>query len=243
VRLDGLGARRIHELSGGQQQRVAIARALVFRPDLLLLDEPLASLDKKLKEEMQLEFRRIQKELGVTTINVTHDQREALVISDEVLVMNAGRLEQLGEPMATYRRPANRFVAGFLGTTNFFPARVRAVRNSGVELDAGALALAGQSTASPVAPGREVLCALRAEQIRLVPSSDPTPALDTVLEAEVLEIVFEGDRMVYMVHAEQLGNVDLRAFDHDPLHHACSAVGDRVRIGWNAADLMIFSAG
>ena len=98
VRLEGLGSRRINELSGGQQQRVAIARALVFEPDLLLLDEPLAALDRKLREEMQLEFRRIQKELGVTTINVTHDQREALVVSDQIIVMNHGEIQQNATP-------------------------------------------------------------------------------------------------------------------------------------------------
>ena len=119
VRLGGLGDRRIHELSGGQQQRVAIARALVFEPDLLLLDEPLASLDRKLREEMQLEFRRIQRELGVTTINVTHDQREALIMSDEIIVMDKGRVQQMGRPAVTYRAPANPFVAGFIGVTNF----------------------------------------------------------------------------------------------------------------------------
>ncbi|MFO1039251.1 MAG: ABC transporter ATP-binding protein [Geminicoccaceae bacterium] len=121
VRLPGLGDRRIHELSGGQQQRVAIARALVFEPDLLLLDEPLAALDRKLREEMQLEFRRIQRELGVTTINVTHDQREALVMSDEIVVMDHGRIQQTADPATTYRLPANRFVAGFIGVTNFLP--------------------------------------------------------------------------------------------------------------------------
>jgi len=105
VRLRGLERRRIHELSGGQQQRVAIARALVFQPDLLLLDEPLASLDKKLREDMQLEFRRIQRELNVTTINVTHDQREALVISDEIVVIDNARLQQKASPIDTYRNP------------------------------------------------------------------------------------------------------------------------------------------
>ena len=135
VRLGGLGERRIQALSGGQQQRVAIARALVFEPDLLLLDEPLASLDRKLREDMQLEFRRIQRELGVTTINVTHDQREALVMSDEVIVMDKGRLQQHASPIETYRQPANRFVAGFIGVTNFLPARVAAVAGARVTFD------------------------------------------------------------------------------------------------------------
>ncbi len=119
VRLGGFGGRRIHELSGGQQQRVAIARALVFEPELLLLDEPLAALDRKLREEMQLEFRRIQKELGVTTINVTHDQREALVVSDDIIVMDGGEIQQHAQPVTMYREPANPFVAGFIGVSTF----------------------------------------------------------------------------------------------------------------------------
>jgi putative spermidine/putrescine transport system ATP-binding protein len=118
VRLDGFQKRRTNELSGGQRQRVAIARALVYRPDLLLLDEPLAALDKKLREEIQFELRRIQSELGVTTINVTHDQREALVMSDEIVVLDGGRIQQAGPPPAIYRTPANRFVASFIGQTN-----------------------------------------------------------------------------------------------------------------------------
>ena len=121
VRLDGFQQRRTGELSGGQRQRVAIARALVYRPDLLLLDEPLAALDKKLREEIQFELRRIQSELGVTTINVTHDQREALVMSDEIVVLDGGRIQQAGPPPAIYRTPANRFVAGFIGQTNVIP--------------------------------------------------------------------------------------------------------------------------
>src|SRR5919106_5675099 len=146
VRLPGLGARRIHELSGGQQQRVAIARALVFEPDLLLLDEPLGALDRKLREDMQLEFRRIQQELGVTTINVTHDQREALVMSDRVIVMEQGRIHQDAMPTETYGQPADRFVAGFIGVTNFLRADLTAVRDDGwAEVRIGGWLLQGRS--------------------------------------------------------------------------------------------------
>jgi putative spermidine/putrescine transport system ATP-binding protein len=121
VRLDGLGDRRPHALSGGQQQRVAIARALVFRPGLLLLDEPLAALDRNLREEMQGEFKRIQAETGVTAINVTHDQGEALRLSDQVLVMEAGRIVQDAPPRAVWSDPATLFVARFLGSPNLLP--------------------------------------------------------------------------------------------------------------------------
>jgi len=118
VKLGKLGDRRIHELSGGQQQRVAIARALVFEPDLLLLDEPLAALDRKLREEMQLEFRRIQRELGITTIVVTHDQREAMTMADTVIVMQGGEIRQAASPVEIYRKPTDAFVADFIGSTN-----------------------------------------------------------------------------------------------------------------------------
>ena len=157
MRLPGLGARRIHELSGGQQQRVAIARALVFEPDLLLLDEPLAALDRKLREDMQLEFRRIQQELGVTTINVTHDQREALVMSDRVIVMDHGRIQQDAIPTETYGEPANRFVAGFIGVTNFLRAELVHLRHDGwAEVRIGELVLQGRAAGDlrPGASGR-----------------------------------------------------------------------------------------
>jgi putative spermidine/putrescine transport system ATP-binding protein len=129
VRLPGLGARPIGSLSGGQQQRIALARALVFGPSLLLLDEPLAALDKQLRETMQVELKRIQRETGTTTIAVTHDQGEALSMSDLVAIMNHGRIEQLGTPEEVYRRPATRFVAEFLGDANLL-----AVRSGRVEL-------------------------------------------------------------------------------------------------------------
>ena len=148
VRLGGYGGRRINELSGGQQQRVAIARALVFEPDLLLLDEPLAALDRKLREEMQLEFRRIQKELGVTTINVTHDQREALVVSDEVIVMNDGVIQQRAKPVNAYRTPENAFVANFIGVTNFLAGPVSSVSANEVAFRCAARELRGVSVGS-----------------------------------------------------------------------------------------------
>ena len=182
VRLGGLGGRRIHELSGGQQQRVAIARALVFEPDLLLLDEPLASLDRKLREEMQLEFRRIQRELGVTTINVTHDQREALIMSDEIIVMDKGRVQQMGRPTVTYRAPANPFVAGFIGVTNFLSGKVRGCGDGRVTLAVGDTVMTGHAAAGDrPRPGRLADAALRAEQIRIAATAEALAGLATVV--------------------------------------------------------------
>ena len=126
VRLEELGGRRPHQLSGGQRQRVALARALVIRPTLLLLDEPLSALDLKLREEMRLEISLLQRRLGIATLFVTHDQTEALLMSDRIAVMNQGRIEQLGTPAEIYERPATRFVAGFVGAMNFVPSPVDA---------------------------------------------------------------------------------------------------------------------
>ncbi len=234
VRLDGLGARRPHELSGGQQQRVAIARALVFEPDILLLDEPLAALDKKLREDMQLEFRRIQRELGVTTINVTHDQREALVMSDEVMVMHEGRVQQSAPPAETYGRPANRFVAGFLGLTNFLDGTVVSSAADRCIVRIGTIELEGVGS---FAVGANVAAALRAEKLRLLAANETA---DVSLPAIVTETVFEGDRTLYEVEVAALGDARLQLFDHDPAGRGRHEPGDAVVIGWSSAHLLLF---
>ena len=139
VRLDGLEDRRPSQLSGGQQQRVALARAIVFKPDILLLDEPLGALDRKLREELQVELKQLQRTLGVTTILVTHDQEEALSLSDRIMVLNHGKTQQVAAPAEAYLRPANRFVAEFLGIANFVPlpdGRQGVVRPERVKLSA-----------------------------------------------------------------------------------------------------------
>jgi putative spermidine/putrescine transport system ATP-binding protein len=237
VRLEGLGGRRPHELSGGQQQRVAVARALVFEPDLLLLDEPLAALDRKLREDMQLEFRRIQQELGVTTINVTHDQREALVMSDQVLVMEQGRLQQAGTPEETYARPINRFVAGFIGMTNFLPAEVVEHGPGAMRLRIGTLELEVPSgTARPA--GGPVEVALRAERIRLLA---PGETAEITVEGKVAAAIFEGDRIVYEVAVPTLARQPLRLYDLDPLGHGRRRPGEAVRLGWLARDVLTFA--
>ncbi|HWT30313.1 MAG TPA: ABC transporter ATP-binding protein [Propylenella sp.] len=243
VRLDGLGERRVHELSGGQQQRVAIARALVFEPELLLLDEPLAALDRKLREEMQLEFRRIQRELGVMTINVTHDQREALIMSDKIIVMDKGRVQQAASPAAAYREPANPFVAGFIGITNFVTGTVAAVEGDTVRVRAGGTVLAGHAAGANVLDtGRSVSCALRAEQIRITSDRAVLASLDTVLGGTVQDLIFEGERVVYEVRPSGFRDLVLRVFDHDPAHHAEHAAGSDVFLGWNARDLLVYPA-
>jgi len=241
VKLGGLAKRRIHELSGGQQQRVAIARALVFEPDLLLLDEPLAALDRKLREEMQLEFRRIQRELGVTTINVTHDQREALVVSDEIIVMDRGRIQQMAAPMATYRRPANAFVAGFIGVTNFLEGTVTAVSGGDIEFRAGPLVLVGQSMDAAPPVGSPVRAAIRAEHIRVAGGQAALGPARTVLAGTVRDVIFEGERLVYEVAPEGLDGAVLRVFDQGAEERPPFAPGAPVLLGWSPRDLLVFT--
>jgi spermidine/putrescine ABC transporter ATP-binding subunit len=165
VRLSSFAERLPHQLSGGQQQRVGLARALIVEPSVLLLDEPFGALDKKLRESMQIEMRQLQQRLGITTLMVTHDQDEALTLSDRIAVMNNGRIEQIGSPKEIYERPATRFVASFIGTSNFFAGPVTH-RGSGSFLvtadDGSTLALDG----TPPASGR-ALVAVRPESIRI----------------------------------------------------------------------------
>ncbi|MBK0329706.1 ABC transporter ATP-binding protein [Rhodobacteraceae bacterium F11138] len=236
VRLGGYGDRRINALSGGQQQRVAIARALVFEPDLLLLDEPLAALDVKLREEMQLEFRRIQHQLGVTTINVTHDQREALVVSDNIIVMDGGRIQQQAEPVELYRAPENPFVAGFLGLSSFVDGSATADGN----LKVGDIVVQGTS-ARDFAAGTRVVAAIRAEQIRLAGTSEALGACDMKLEGRVADTIFEGERQMYVVEIGALSGATFRVYHHDPDSFGLFRVGDPVALGWNRRDLKIFS--
>ncbi|TCU39980.1 ABC transporter ATP-binding protein [Rhizobium azibense] len=240
VRLGGYGGRRINELSGGQQQRVAIARALVFEPDLLLLDEPLAALDRKLREEMQLEFRRIQKELGVTTINVTHDQREALVVSDEIIVMSGGEIQQKARPVDAYRAPSNAFVANFIGVTNFIEGEVVDLTSAGVVFEANGLRFSGVVTDAALAAGAPCAAAVRAEQIRIAPKDGSLGDLEAVVDGKVVDCIFEGERLVYEIRVPGLAGVLMRVFDHDPESHLQFGPGEDVRLGWNARDMNVF---
>ena len=176
VRLEGYDGRRPAQLSGGQRQRVALARALVNRPRVLLLDEPLGALDLKLREEMQIELKAIQQQVGITFIYVTHDQEEALTMSDRLAVFNAGRIEQLGTPADVYERPATRFVAGFVGTSNL---------------------LTGEVALSVL--GREGTFTIRPEKIRLAPE-DTVPGEDeTAAPGTILEVVYLGPDTRYIV--------------------------------------------
>jgi ABC-type Fe3+/spermidine/putrescine transport system ATPase subunit len=185
VHLTGLGQRRPLEVSGGQRQRVALARALVIEPTVLLLDEPLSNLDLKLREEMRVEIARIQRQLRITTIFVTHDQGEALVMSDRVAVMNAGRIEQLGTPEEIYERPRTRFVAEFIGRMNFFAGRRVP---GGVEVGGGGTIALPHGSAET---SGEVLVAVRPERTALS-RQPPAEATQLAVPCTVTEVLFLG---------------------------------------------------
>jgi putative spermidine/putrescine transport system ATP-binding protein len=165
VGLSGFGHRYPKELSGGQQQRVALARALVFEPSLLLLDEPLGALDKNLREQMQIEIKRIQRALGVTTIFVTHDQTEAMSMSDRIVVFEKGRIQQVASPLEIYHAPQTRFVAGFIGESNLIPATVADI--AGSIASAGALGDVPFTSDKPMSAGQAVTLMIRPEHIKL----------------------------------------------------------------------------
>jgi iron(III) transport system ATP-binding protein len=166
--LIGLENRAPNALSGGQQQRVALARALVMEPKVLLMDEPLSNLDAKLREVMRTEIRRIQQRLGITSVYVTHDQVEAMTLSDRIVVMNQGRIEQIGAPQDIYRRPQTAFVADFIGRTNFVPATVAGVDNATVALDVFGKTLTAGKPETAVSQGQQVKLVVRPEAIQVV---------------------------------------------------------------------------
>jgi iron(III) transport system ATP-binding protein len=167
VELTGLENRAPNQLSGGQQQRVALARALVMEPKVLLMDEPLSNLDAKLREQMRSEIRRIQKRLGITSVYVTHDQVEAMTLSDQVVVMNKGKIEQIGSPTEIYRRPATRFVADFIGRANFVEATVRDRQDGGLTLDALGTTLTALAPAAALRPGDAATLVIRPEMVEI----------------------------------------------------------------------------
>jgi spermidine/putrescine ABC transporter ATP-binding subunit len=194
VRLEGYEAHYPRQLSGGQQQRVGLARALVYRPKVLLLDEPLSNLDAKLREEMRFEIKEVVTRLGITAVYVTHDQGEALALSDRVAIMNRGRLEQVGTPEEIYEHPQSRFVAEFIGLSNFLEGQVQTVNR-----DAMVVSVGGLQITIPVlpnaGPGQRVLLFLRPNEIELLRPGDPGGT--NVFDAAVEKVTYLGDAMDY----------------------------------------------
>jgi spermidine/putrescine transport system ATP-binding protein len=234
VRLAGFGKRYPHELSGGQKQRVAIARALVTHPGVLLLDEPLAALDAKLREEMQLELINLQREVGITFVYVTHDQTEALALSHRIAVMNRGRVEQVDEPSRIYGSPGTRFVADFIGHCNLLSGPVSANAGGVLTVDVAGLGPVRVASDSALPPGRQGTIALRPEKIRIeATAAEGTP--DNRFRGTVTDLLYMGDVTVYRVDTP--GGQQLEAL----LANSASGrttffeAGDAVEMSWPVA--------
>ncbi len=231
VNLTGLEMRYPNELSGGQQQRVALARSLVVEPKILLLDEPLSNLDAKLRERMRGELKQLQRRTGITFVYVTHDQAEALALSDRIAVIHGGRLQQYGTPYEVYSRPANRIVADFMGLVNILPAKVIAIA------EGGAVALDGGTTLQVALPsgctvGEAVDLVVRPENIRLIPLRE---AIDRMPRATLTDHTFLGN--IHEYYATLASGSILRVQTHPAERFA---IGDAVGVAIDAAQCSIF---
>jgi putative spermidine/putrescine transport system ATP-binding protein len=224
VGLAGYEERFPRRMSGGQQQRVALARALVIRPSVLLLDEPLSNLDAKLREDMQIELRQIQRNLGTTTILVTHDQNEAMSLSDRIVVMNQGRIEQIGTPQETYERPASAFVSQFLGKTNDFAAMIDRTATP------GRVVAGSWSAPAPVGVAGPVTVSIRPERIGFG---------DAGLAAKIVTRIFQGNHWLFQCESECGSMIVIRQNDGQPQ----PAEGEAVRLAWRPEDMSLRSAG
>ncbi|MER8377161.1 ABC transporter ATP-binding protein [Mesorhizobium sp. M1406] len=233
VKLQGLGERRVDQLSGGQRQRVALARAIVFEPRIVLMDEPLSALDKGLREHMQIELRALHRRLGMTTVYVTHDQREAITMSDRIAVMNAGRIEQLDKPETLYATPQTRFVAGFIGESNFIPVECR---NGSVWYEDRRI-----HTAAPVPAAGQHLMVVRPEKLRLLANVEPASGIN-VLDATFSDIIYQGDSFVCYALLRDGRQLTLRDYCRSDVLAKMPAPGQPVRLGLDAQDTILVAA-
>ena len=227
VRLDGFADRYPRQLSGGQQQRLALARALVMEPRILLLDEPLSNLDAKLRERMRFELKRLQRELGITTVYVTHDQSEALALSHSIAVMNRGRIEQIGAPREIYERPANQFVADFVGSTNFIGGTVETIAD-GTCVVRSAMGELKAHASEGVSRNMAVIVSVRPEDVELSEGPPPTADGENVYKGTVSAKDFLGDYLDFHV---RVGDVVLQAKAHPSLR---TPTGDAIYLRMKA---------
>jgi spermidine/putrescine transport system ATP-binding protein len=231
VELAPMARRKPTQLSGGQQQRVAVARALINEPDVLLLDEPLGALDLKLRRQMQIELKRIQTEVGTTFVHVTHDQEEAMTMADTIAVMNAGRIEQLGDPASIYELPKTVFVANFLGQSNLFAGTRIASDSNMIEVLAN-----GIKFLVPVqrnsATGDEIIVGIRPEKMTVldIPDREKIPTGNNILEGTVVDVSYAGVSTQYLITVPWGQNITV--FEQNVIVGDRSSVGDRVLVHW-----------
>ena len=240
VGLAGYGARAAHALSGGQRQRVALARALILKPKVLLLDEPLSALDRKIRERMQVELIKLQRQVGITFILVTHDQEEALVMSDRIAVMFEGEIAQLADPETLYRRPTSRRVAEFIGVMNFLPARVTAEAAETIELEVEGLGrCAIEARQAPgAASGSAPVVGMRPETLTVLFEGQQAPDGREVA-GRVEEVVYYGDMTYYDVRLDGVSapvRISMRNLPGRPVLE----FGARARVAWSPGALVLF---
>ncbi|MBB6409946.1 putative spermidine/putrescine transport system ATP-binding protein [Mesorhizobium sangaii] len=233
VKLQGLSERRVNQLSGGQRQRVALARAIVFEPRIVLMDEPLSALDKGLREHMQIELRSLHRRLGMTTVYVTHDQREAITMSDRIAVMNGGRIEQLDRPETLYATPQTRFVAGFIGESNFIPVECR---NGSVWYEDRRI-----HTAAPAPASGQHLMVVRPEKLRLLANAEPQSGVN-VLNATVGDIIYQGDSFVCYAALRDGLQLTLRDYCRSDVLGRMPAPGQPISLGLDAQDTVLVAS-
>ena len=237
VQLSALGKRKPHQLSGGQRQRVALARALIKKPKVLLLDEPLAALDKKLREQTQFELMNLQYELGITFVVVTHDQEEAMTLSSRVAVMNEGRFIQIGTPSQVYESPINKFVADFFGTINFFNATVQnanqdskvlcaTLEKTGTKLDA--------KFDGNIHPGDQITIAVRPEKISIT-KNNPEGENLTVTKGVVEDLAYYGNRSIYRIRSQSGRIIQVSAQNFARSEQLALEWDDEVYLSWNSS--------
>lgn len=232
VQLSGLGERRISQLSGGQRQRVALARAIIFEPRILLMDEPLSALDKNLREHMQIELRRLHEMLGMTTVYVTHDQREALTMSDRVVVVNHGKLMQIDKPKQLYERPLSKFVADFIGESTFLPVSVEGGRAS---INGRPLSLAE----APPSDGANQLLLLRPEKLEILPGGESDSY--NCFKGKVKDLVYQGESFLLYVDLDDGPEATLRSPTRREVLDAVPDRGHEITIGLHPEDTIIVS--
>jgi spermidine/putrescine ABC transporter ATP-binding subunit len=233
VQLQGLGKRRPGQLSGGQQQRVALARAIVFGPRVLLMDEPLGALDKKLREQLQIEVKQLQRRLGTTVIYVTHDQQEALTMADRIAIMHQGQLQQLGTPDELYEHPANAFTANFVGETSLLAATVADLGDDRctVTLAGGQRLPAVAADPATLHPGAAVRVAVRPERVRIVGSSHAPNVTGTVTAS-----FYSGESTLYLVDIGGGAELKVRA----SVNERAFSAGDEIAVSWNPEHARVY---